>query len=200
MSYLAEGDYFESCNCLITCRCTFGTTFDGDACDGFFGWHIIRGDRDGTDLSGLNVAMARHRPRDLEKDRWLVELYLDDRAEPEQSSALEAIFAGRAGGHLEVIAPRIGKITAVQKSQISFDKSGRARRLRVGDVLEVEGQELVGMDGLHPAVITNPTVWAGVVQPLRQGKADRIHYAGNWTFDSTDTNSFITEFRYEGKR
>ena len=35
MSYLAEGDYFESCNCLITCRCTFGTTFDGDACDAF---------------------------------------------------------------------------------------------------------------------------------------------------------------------
>jgi len=28
MSYLIEGDYFESCNCLITCRCTFGTRFD----------------------------------------------------------------------------------------------------------------------------------------------------------------------------
>jgi len=198
MSYLIEGDYFESCNCLITCRCTFGTRFDGDACDGFFGWHVARGHKDEIDLSGLNVALARHRPWDLENDRWLVELYLDQGASAEQSSALEAIFAGRAGGHLELIAPRIGKITAVQQSPISFDKSGRTRRLRVAEVLEVEGQELVGMDGLHPAVITNPTIWAGVAQPLRQGKADRIHYDGGWTFDSSDTNSFITELKYEG--
>jgi len=101
-------------------------------------------------------------------------------------------------GRTKLIAPRIGKITAVQQSPISFDKSGRTRRLRVAEVLEVEGQELVGMDGLHPAVITNPTIWAGVAQPLRQGKADRIHYAGGWTFDSSDTNSFITELKYEG--
>lgn len=199
MSYLTEGDYFESCNCLITCRCTFGTRFDGDACDGFFGWHITRGRKGEVDVSGLNVAMARHRPADLEHDQWLVELYLDDGASPEQSSALEAIFSGRAGGHLELIGPRIGKITMVQNAQISFEKSGHARRLRVADILDIEGQELVGMDGTHPAVITNPTVWAGVEQPLRQGKAERIHYAGGWTFDSSDTNSFISEFKYEAR-
>lgn len=199
MSYHADGDYFESCNCLVTCRCTFGTTFDGDACDAFFGWHIARGQKDGLDLSGLNVALARHRPRDLDKDRWLVELFLDDRAAPEQSAALEAIFSGKAGGHLELIAPRIGKITAVQNSPIVFEKSGRARRLQVGDVLVVDGQELIGMDGSNPAVISNPTVWAGVTQPLRQGKADRIRYAGGWTFDSSGTNSFITEFKYESQ-
>ena len=98
MSYLIEGDYFESCNCLITCRCTFGTRFDGDACDGFFGWHVARGHKDEIDLSGLNVALARHRPWDLENDRWLVELYLDQGASAEQSSALEAIFADEQVG------------------------------------------------------------------------------------------------------
>ena len=199
MSYHAQGDYFESCNCLVTCRCTFGTTFDGDACDAFFGWHITRGQKDGLDLSGLNVVLARHRPRDLEKDQWLVELYLDERASPEQSAALESIFSGEAGGHLQVIAPRIGKVTAVQNSAIAFEKTGKARSLRVGELLEVEGQELVGMDGVNPAVISNPTVWAGVVQPMRQGKAARIHYTGGWTFDSSDTNSFITEFEYESQ-
>ena len=35
MSYQTEGDYFESCNCLITCRSTFGTSFGGDAGDAF---------------------------------------------------------------------------------------------------------------------------------------------------------------------
>ncbi|HEY8677953.1 MAG TPA: DUF1326 domain-containing protein [Candidatus Dormibacteraeota bacterium] len=199
MSYHVEGDYFESCNCLITCRCTFGTTFDGDACDVFIGWHISRGQKDGVDLGDLNVTLARHRPRDLEKDQWLVELYLDEQASPDQSAALESIFSGQAGGHLQVVAPRIGKVTAVRSSAIAFEKTGKARRLRVAGVLDVEGQELVGMDGVNPAVISNPTVWAGATQPLRQGKADRIHYAGGWTFDTSDTNSFITEFKYESQ-
>jgi|GEM_PF-5431559 len=44
-----------------------------------------------------------------------------------------------------------------------------------------------------------PRPWAGATQPLRQGKADRIHYAGGWTFDTSDTNSFITEFKYESQ-
>jgi hypothetical protein len=116
----------------------------------------------------------------------------------QEAAALREIFKGEAGGHRQLIAPRIGAIAAVQDVPITFEKSGRARRLRVGEVVEVDGEELVGMDGVNPAVISNPTVWAGVAQPLRQGRAERTHYAGGWTFDSAATNSFVTEFKYEG--
>ena len=132
-----------------------------------------------------------------EEGSRLVELYLDERASPEQSSALESIFSGKAGGHLQVIAPRIGAITAVQPTAIAFEKEQTETPAALGDVLDAEGQELIGMDGANPTVITNPNVWAGVTQPLRQAKAERIHYAGGWTFDSTDTNSFIAEFKYQ---
>ena len=143
------------------------------------------------------MALARQRPRDLKKDRWLVELYLDERASPEQSAALESIFSGKAGGHLQVIAPRIGAITAVQPTAIAFEKSGRKRRLRVGDVLDAEGPELIGMDGANPAVITNPTVWAGVTQPCGGPKLNEFTMPAAGLFDSTDTNSFIAEFKYQ---
>lgn len=198
MGFWIEGDYFEACNCQLTCRCIFGTWFDGDACDAFFGWHITGGDKDGVDLTGLNVAMARHRPRDTTRDRWLVELYVDEQARPEQREAIEAIYGGKAGGHFAAVAHRLGAITAVATAPIVFEKAGRARRLQVGDMLEVRSQELVGMDGKNPSIIANPTAWALITQPVRQGKADAIHYTGSWTFDSADTNSFITEFRYEG--
>jgi hypothetical protein len=198
MSFALEGDYFEACNCNITCRCVFGTKWDGEACDSFFAWHIERGHKDGVNLSGLNVAMARHRPDDPERDPWRVELYVDERAHPEQVRALEDIYGGRVGGHLAVYAKRIGAITGVHRAPIVFEKEEKRRRLRVGRVLEVNAQELVGMDDKSPCVIDNPTVWAVVPQPVRQAQAERIRYQDVWRFEATGTNSFITEFRYEG--
>jgi hypothetical protein len=198
MGFVIEGDYFEACNCSITCRCVFGTKWDGDACDGFFAWHIDRGHKDGLDLSGLNVAMARHRPEDPERDPWRVELYLDERAGLEEGQALEDIYSGRVGGHLAVYAKRIGAITGVHTAPIVFEKQGKRRRLRVGEVLEVAAQELMGMDGRRPAVIDNPTAFAVVSQPVRQAQAERIRYEDVWRFEASGTNSFITEFRYEG--
>lgn len=198
MSYVIEGDYFEACNCSITCRCIFGTHWDGDACDGFFAWHIDRGHKDALDLSGLNVAMARHRPDDPERDTWRVELYIDERAGPEQVKALQDIYSGRVGGHLAVYAKRIGAITGVHKAPVVFEKEGKRRRLRVEQVLEVDAQELIGMDGKHPSVIDNPPNWALVPQPVRQAQAERIRYQDAWRFEASGTNSFITEFRYEG--
>lgn len=122
MSYSIGGDYFEACNCNITCRCIYGTPFDGEACDGFFAWHIEKGRKDPVDLSDLAVAMARHRPRDLTKDRWLVELYLDERARPEQAEALEMIFGGSAGGHIGDIFRRIGALSGVARVPIVFEE------------------------------------------------------------------------------
>jgi hypothetical protein len=198
MGFSLKGDYFEACNCSITCRCVFGTPFDGEACDAFFSWHIEHGEKEGVDLSGLNMVMARHRPRDLTKDSWFVELYVDERAGPEQAKALEAIFSGKAGGYIATIFQRIGKVTGIRTTKISFEKTGRKRGLRVGETLEVQGQELVGMDGKNPCVIDNPTVWAMVAQPMRQGKADTILYKGPWKFETNNSNSFVTEFKYEG--
>ena len=198
MSFALEGDYFEACNCSITCRCIFGTKWDGDACDAFFAWHIDRGRHDETHLSGLNVAMARHRPDDPDRDPWRVELYVDERARPEQAHAIETIYSGKAGGHFAVYAKRIGTVTGVHTAPIVFEKEGKRRRLRVGRLLEMEAQELLGMDGQRPSVIDNPTNWALVSQPIRQARAERIRYQDVWRFEASGTNSFITEFRYEG--
>jgi hypothetical protein len=55
----------------------------------------------------------------------------------------------------------------------------------------------VGMDGQGPAVITNAPFGA-VPQPVRQATAKDVSYHGHWTADFSGTNSFVTDFRYEG--
>jgi hypothetical protein len=193
MSYEVEGDYFEACNCLVNCRCIHGTLYDGDKCDAFLGWHVLRGQKDGVDLAGLNVAIARQAVKDKYK---LVELYIDERASPAQRAALEAIFSGAAGGHLANIAPIMGKVSNVHLAPIEFLKQNDQRSLKVGEVLEVRAAQLVGMDRQNPSVSHNPLLWHGVDRPFRQGKAERIHYDGAWKFECTGTNSFIAEFQY----
>jgi hypothetical protein len=196
MSFRMRGDYFEACNCQRNCRCIFGGDFDGDACDGFFSWNITTGAKDGIELSGRRVVLARHRPADLNKDRWTVELYIDDGASESQRDALVEIFGGRAGGLFERFAKKIGPIAAVKQVPIVFEKDGRERRIRVGSALEMEAEEMVGLDGTSAATISNPTSWALVTTPLRQAAARRIDYRGAWMFQARDTNSYLTEFEY----
>ena len=196
MSYSVEGDYFETCSCTVACQCIMLSPATKDFCQAFFAWHITRGKKDGVDLSGLNVAFALYSPKQMTDGGWKVALYLDERAKPDQAAALGAIFSGQAGGHLAAVVPLIGTVTGVTAAPITFEKTNGKRHVRVGKILEMDSEELTGMDGTNPIVITNPLLGA-ITQPLRQARASELRYADHWSFDADGTNGFVAEFRYE---
>ena len=195
MGYSVEGDYFETCNCTVACQCIMLSPATNESCYIFAAWHITRGQKDGADISGLNVALAVLAPKQMTDGGWKAALYLDERATPKQAEALGAIFSGQAGGHLAAVAPLIGTVAGVMSAPIAFEKVGGKRRLKIGKVMELESDELTGMDGKTAPVIHNPAL--GVVpQPVRVAKASRIHYADKWQFDVSGTNGFNSEFKY----
>ena len=195
MSYSVEGDYFETCNCTVACQCVMLSPATNDSCHLFAAWHITRGTKDGVDLSNLNVALAVLSPKKMTDGGWKVALYLDERAKPDQATALGAIFSGQAGGHLAAVVPLIGTVTGVTAAPISFEKSNGKRQLKVGKLLEMDTDELTGGDGKTPPVISNAAL-AVAPQPLRVAKAGRIRYDGAWKFEVSGTNGFTTEFKY----
>src|SRR4051794_93380 len=197
MGFSVKGDYFETCSCDVSCPCIWLGPATQDACDVLLAWHVTDGDKDGVDLSGLNAVMAVHTPKQMTDGNWRVALYLDDRATAEQSEAMGAVFSGGAGGHLAALAPLIGEVAGVAPASITFDRDGRNLRASVGDVLSMEAEELVGSDETGPAVITNPPMTA-VPQPLRQARAGDVRYQGHWNAEFSGTNSFVTDFAYEG--
>jgi hypothetical protein len=160
-------------------------------------WHVTRGSKDGVDLSGLNAVMAVHSPKRMTDGGWKVALYLDDRASAEQSEALGAVFSGGAGGYLAGLGPLIGEVAGVQPAAITFEKSDGSLHAEVAGALSMSSDQLVGMDGQGPAVITNAPFGA-VPQPVRQARAKDVSYHGHWSADFSGTNSFVTDFRYEG--
>jgi hypothetical protein len=198
MAFSVEGQYFEACSCEVSCPCIWLRPATEDSCDVFFAWHITSGQKDGVDLAGLNTALAVHTPKQMTDGNWKVALYLDDRAEPGQAEALGAIFSGQAGGHLANVVPLIGEVAGVKSVPISFDASNGSRSVQVGDALTMRVEEIAGLDGVNPPVITNSLLGA-ITQPLRQAKSVELKYLDAWEFETSERNAFTTsEFAYEG--
>ena len=197
MSFVVEGDYLEACNCDVSCNCVWLGSATQDHCDVLLAWHVSNGNKDGVDLSGLNAVMAVHAPKRMTDGGWRVALYLDDRATAGQSEALGAVFSGGAGGHLAGLGPLIGEVAGVEPAAITFKQSDRSLHAEVSGVLSMSSEQIVGLDGQEPAVIKN-VPFAAVTQPIRQGRAEDVSYHGHWSADFSGTNSFVTDFRYEG--
>jgi hypothetical protein len=160
-------------------------------------WHVKTGQKDGVDLSDLNAVLAVHTGKNMTDGGWKVALYTDDRANAEQSEALGAVFSGGAGGHLAGLVPLIAEVAGVAPAAITFDRSNGSLKASVGDVLTMQSEEIKGMDGVTAPVITNPPLVA-VTQPLTQARAGDVSYRGHWDVEYSGTNSFVTDFKYEG--
>jgi hypothetical protein len=63
MGFSVKGDYFEACTCDVSCPCIWGRPATKDRCDLFLAWHVTEGEKDGVDLTGMNVAMTVASPK-----------------------------------------------------------------------------------------------------------------------------------------
>jgi hypothetical protein len=197
VSFFVEGDYFEVCNCDVSCNCVWLGEATHDNCDVYLAWHVINGDKDGVDLSGLNTVMVVRTQKRMTDGGWKVAVYTDDRASAEQAEALGAVFSGAAGGHLAGVGPLVGEVVGVGPATITFEKSDGSLHADVAGALSMSSQQVVGMDGQGPAVISN-VPFGVVTQPVRQATAKDVSHHGHWSAEFSGTNSFITDFRYEG--
>jgi len=122
------GSYFEACNCQAICPCrrrggqkAVGRSTYG-VCDFALSWHVLQGAFGRLPLDGLSVIMAGSYSDDEPGTPWRVSLYVDERATPEQHTALAAIFSGQAGGStLRNYATVIGEVYAVRRAHIELD-------------------------------------------------------------------------------
>jgi hypothetical protein len=145
MSWRIRGTYFESCNCEAICPCRRidgvpGGRSTHGVCIGVLSWLIGEGAADGTDLSGVPVALACRYSDDEPGSPWTWILCLDARASSEQRGALEGIFSGRFGGDAERHFPWVWKpseLVAVRPVEIEVDHTRHRQWLRIRDRVSV---------------------------------------------------------------
>lgn len=149
-----RGSYFEVCNCEAPCSCRriggrapLGLQLD--ACQFALSWVIAEGHFGEHRLDGLRVAMAGFFKKDERGPAgrlWRVVLYIDDRATPEQASALTEIYLGRAGGSaFENYAKSIVEIYAVRRAAIELDHTPGQERLKIGEWVEASTERYLNV-------------------------------------------------------
>ena len=197
-SWKLEGDYFEGCNCDVTCPCIFKGDPDEGNCNLTSAWHIQNGNYDKINVDGLNVAALFHTPGNmLTGPKWKAALYIDERANKEQSDALTKIFSGQAGGFFAAVTNLIGEMLGIKSVPIEFGIDGKRRWLRIHDLLQLEIEGIVGADPNKEALVVNPTF--SIVPGSNLVVAQSSKYAYNdhgMQWDNSGKNGFYCRFSY----
>src|SRR3974390_2010053 len=98
MGYHLEGKLLEVCDCNVLCPCWIGENADNGTCDAVVAYCIDSGTVNGTDVSGLSLALLVHIPGNILQGNWRVGLVVDDKATPQQQDALLSVWTGKLGG------------------------------------------------------------------------------------------------------
>jgi hypothetical protein len=149
MAWTLTGRLIESCSCNMLCPCWFGVkelmVMDQGWCASAIVFPIQRGNSDGVDLGGRTVVLAADWPGPTLFDgNSTARLYIDDAANAEQRRELEAIFTGKKGGPMEVLAGLVTRWLPTRTASIDLKEDGRhsdrhGGRVRRGEVAEATG-------------------------------------------------------------
>ncbi|MDT8407052.1 MAG: DUF1326 domain-containing protein, partial [Methylococcales bacterium] len=142
-----EGRYFETCNCETACPCIWLADPSEGQCKLLVAWHIETGHYQTVGLDNLNVALACFAPGNMIKGGWQAALYLDQRASPAQTQALQTIFSGQAGGHLAMLMQLVEGVWGIRQVEIDYHDDDRTPRLRIPGIAEAAIESIQGIAG-----------------------------------------------------
>jgi hypothetical protein len=142
-----EGEYFESCNCELLCPCLLSHAqarpTEGH-CDVVLAINITNGDCGGIDLSGLRAVQVLTTPGPMAQGNGTLAVYVDNRANDDQRSALEAIFTGRVGGPPSLLAGMVSRRLPTRSAQIDFTADGRRCQVSIPGITNVTVEGVIG--------------------------------------------------------
>jgi len=118
-----------------------GATYD--FCRVTLVFDIRDGQVEGTDISGRRVVLIADTPKVMTQGNWRLGVYVDDQASDEQFDKLVKVFGGQLGGPMAALAPLVGEIVGVERAAIDVGHDGLVHRVRVGDTIDFEIQDIV---------------------------------------------------------
>lgn len=196
-NWKVRGTFFETCNCLPACPCSFTNAPTEGECKVVVAWHVDEGHYGAADLAGLNAALFAYAPGHMLETKWRVALYTDERASPQQADALGKIFSGQDGGHLAALAPLIGEVLGVRAVPIEYRAEGKRRSVHIGSVAEAEVEALTGQNG-RLVEVHNVPFTAVPNEPQVVAKSSRFRFEDyGFSIDISGRNGYYSPFSYQ---
>lgn len=200
MAYQLEGKLLEVCNCNVLCPCWIGEDPDNGTCDTVVAYHIDKGSIDGTDVSGLTLALVAFIPGNILKGNWKVAVFVDDKASPKQQEALLNVWTGKLGGPVADLAKLVGEVVAVERAPITYTISGGEGTMKIGDVVDMAMAPYKG--GTGNATTLNESIFSTIPgAPAYVSKATKYkRSAKKWGLADVNlqnSNAIQGEFRFQ---
>ena len=196
MAWSLRGTYIGNCSCSLICPCAVDgppTGPDG-TCRGMAVWHIDQGDKDGTDLSGLNYALLYYLTDHLSAGNVSMGVVIDSAASDEQAEALGAILSGQEGGPFADFATLIGEMSGPERAEISVS-DGATPRATVEGKGELTIEPHKGPDG-SPTTISNAMFGFAPVFTIGKGSGSGTGFGGE-SYDAVYAESAEYEYTSE---
>ena len=204
MSWNLKGSYAETCACELMCPCNLsldhGATYD--FCRVTLVFEIREGEVEGTDVSGLNVALIADTPKVMTEGNWKLGVFVDERASEEQGEKLVQVFSGQAGGPMAGLAPLVGEVVGVERAAISHTIADGAGTLTVGDKVDCAMEPYRGPDG--SATTLNNSIFSTVPgSPAYVAKASHervdVDGIGQWELEGKNAIQSDWKIDYRGE-
>jgi hypothetical protein len=192
-SWKITGQLEEACSCAAACPCWFDSKPTRPTCGGNQVLFIQKGNYGNVKLDGLAVANYAQSPENqtmMESfGKWNFSTnYIDEKANPEQRKALEAIA-------LTVLPSKNGSANFETKYvAITRKIEGKDHIITIGNVATFGGHLVEGGLG-GPSKITNPPGADPLHHEYAQGKTSKMTYTDsgqNW--DWHDSNYMLGTF------
>jgi hypothetical protein len=182
MSWSLKGSYVETCSCELMCPCNLsfdhGATYD--FCRATLVFDIRQGEVEGTDISGLRIAVIIDTPKVMTDGNWRLGVFIDEQATDEQGEKLVQVFSGQLGGPMAGLAPLVGEMLGVERAKIDVRDDGVRHSVRIGEAIDFEVEDIVPF-GVETG---EPVRFAGMFHPvasdltMAEAKRSRINAFG----------------------
>jgi hypothetical protein len=182
MAWSLKGSYVETCSCELMCPCNLsfdhGATYD--FCRATLVFDIRQGEIEGTDISGLRIAVIIDTPKVMTDGNWRLGVFIDEQATDEQGEKLVQVFSGQLGGPMAGLAPLVGEMLGVERAKIEVRDEGVRHSVRIGEAIDFEVEDIVPF-GVETG---EPVRFAGMFHPvasdltMAEAKRSRINAFG----------------------
>ena len=159
MAWNLSAEFIETCSCNMLCPCWYGVkelmVMDQGWCASTWLLRVQQGNVDGVNLDGRTLAIALDFPGPTLLDgNGTARLYMDDGSSVEQRQALEAIFQGKRGGPMEILAGLVSTWLPTLSTSIAIQEQNGALTATVAQFGQVQSQRLTN-DAGQPMIMQN---------------------------------------------
>lgn len=198
--WLIKGELALNCSCEVFCPCdvSLGVARPTHGyCQAWMAFRIDDGHYHGTPLDGLNVALLLDIPGRMAEGGWTVALYVDERASDAQTSGLEHILSGQAGGTTGLLRLLVSNFLGTKKVPVTYKVDGQVRSVQAGKAILAAIEPIAGVSPDEPVTIQNSKYWMSSTIVIAKGLKSRLRDFGrNWDFE--ECSAQVLDINWKG--